>query len=82
MVFKWPNWNHPAEIDYGVAGFTKGTHLADPSLKPIRAQGTPTPSNLDKMLLVSLANRVTRHQAPRFGITSTTRKHNGVTGHV
>jgi hypothetical protein len=47
-----------------------------------RAQGTPTPSNLDKMLLASLANRVTRHQAPRFGITSRTRKHNGVTGHV
>jgi hypothetical protein len=34
------------------------------------------------MLVASLANRETRHQEPRFGITSEKRKHNGVTGHV
>ena len=38
------------------------------------------PSNLDKMLLASLANRVIHHQGPRFGITG--RKQNGVPGHV
>jgi len=37
------------------------------------------PSNVDKMLLASLANRVIHHQGPRFGITR--HKHNGVTGH-
>jgi hypothetical protein len=34
------------------------------------------------MLLASLANRVIRHQGPRFGINSKKRKHNDVTGHV
>lgn len=39
-------------------------------------------SNLDKMILASLAKRMIRMQGPRFGITTKRHKHNGATRHA
>jgi hypothetical protein len=55
-------------------------NMRDPHPKAL-PPGKP-PSNPDRMLLASLANRVIRHQGPRFGITSKKHKHSGMTRHV
>lgn len=50
-------------------------------VKPAGGGGFGKRSNLEKILLASLARRMIRHAGPRFGVNTKRHKHNGATRH-